>query len=95
MDDVTDRQQLHNPYYLPYLVDHLTAYLLKLKYLRNIVTPQKPRGGVATNPPFSYTTVGEKLACTSEGYNLKSINMVLTFESVDEILKCHHSNEIC
>ena len=28
----------------------MTGYLLKVKYFPNIVTPQKPRGGVATTP---------------------------------------------
>ena len=42
LDDVTDPQQLHNPY-LPYLVDHMTSYPLRVKKFPIIVTPQKPK----------------------------------------------------
>ena len=55
LNDVTDPQQRHNSYYLLSLVDHMTGYLLEVKNFLNIVTPQKPRGGVATNPSPSLT----------------------------------------
>ena len=47
---VVDPQQRNNSKYLPHLVDHMKGFLLKVKYFPNIVTPQKPRGGVATTP---------------------------------------------
>ena len=34
-----------------HVVDHMTGYLLKVKYFPNILTPKKPRGGVATPHP--------------------------------------------
>ena len=56
---------------LPYLVYHMTGYLLKVKYLQNIVTPQKSKGGVATThppPPSLLVPRWEyKFVCTSEG----------------------------
>ena len=67
LDDPTDLQQRHNPKHLPYLVHHMTGYLLKVKYFSNIVTPQKHRGGVATIPPTSLVPRwGYKYACRSE-----------------------------
>ena len=50
LDDATHPQQCHNQQYLPYLVDLMTGYLLKVKYSPNFATRQKPRGGVATTP---------------------------------------------
>ena len=64
--DVTDRQQRNNSKYLPHLVDHVTGFLLKVKYFPNIVTPQKPRGGVATTRLVPRW--GSKFACTIQ-YN--------------------------
>ena len=40
-----------NPYCLPYLVEHMTGYLLGVKYFPNILTSQNPRRGVAIPPP--------------------------------------------
>ena len=50
LDDVTDPSSFIT-HSITYLVDHMTGYLLEVKYLRNIVTPQKPREGAATTPP--------------------------------------------
>ena len=44
-------QQRQNPKCLPYHVEHITSYLLEVKYFRNIVTPKKPNGWFATPPP--------------------------------------------
>ena len=48
LGDVTDTSSaiIHNIY----LVDHMTDYLFEVKYFPNIVTPQKPRGGVTSHP---------------------------------------------
>ena len=39
LDDAMGPKQCHNPLYLPYLVDHMAAYLLEVKYFPNIATP--------------------------------------------------------
>ena len=51
LDDVKDPQQRHNPLFLPYLVDHITEYLFKVKCFPNIVHRKNPGEGVATPPP--------------------------------------------
>ena len=38
LDDVTGSQQGRNPKYIAHLVEHITGFLLKVKYFRNIVT---------------------------------------------------------
>ena len=79
LDDVTHHQSaISHIKYLPYLVDHMTGYLLEVKYFPNIVTPQRPSGGVTTTPsltrtltpprpPFPHPYQVYKFAYTSEG----------------------------
>ena len=51
LDDVTDPSRvITNNIYLK-LWSTITDYLLEVKYFRKIVTPQKPKGGVATTYP--------------------------------------------
>ena len=56
LDDVTDTQQRYKLEYLPYLVEYITGYPLKVKYFQNIVMQQKPKWGAPSSPPC--TTVG-------------------------------------
>ena len=38
LNDVTGPRQRGNPQYVPYLVEHITGFLLKVKSSQNIVT---------------------------------------------------------
>ena len=50
LNDVTDLQQRYYLLHSPHLVDHMTGYLLKVKYFPNIVTPQKNPGKELQQP---------------------------------------------
>ena len=68
LDDVTDTQQRYNSQYLPYLVEYMTGYPLKVKSFQNIVMQQKHKGGgVPSSPPPVVPRLGYELACTSVG----------------------------
>ena len=55
LDDVTDPQQRYNPKYLPYLVEYITGYPLKVKSFQKIVMQQKPKGGgIQSTHPLYY-----------------------------------------
>ena len=59
-NDVTGIQWRHNPQYLPYLVEHITGYLLKVKSFRNVATKQRPKergGDESIDPPCTKVRV--------------------------------------
>ena len=49
-----DPQQRYNSKYLPYLVEYITGYPLKVKSFQNIVMQEKPKGGFNPPPPSLY-----------------------------------------